>query len=157
MLAVVAALVFVGGRFAWNIYSASRPVSLPVTLDGMSIAGSTRTQTIGETLRASLASDNPNVAVQVRLYSDAGYAHIITVAQTVGPRTLPDLGAFGTNHVLGPVHAVGASRCASSSKDRGTVCLRVTDNRAVVVSFVSRDTMPVESHVAELVDQVWGS
>jgi hypothetical protein len=32
----------------------------------------------------------------------------------------------------------------------------VTDNRAVLVIFVSR-TMPVEAQVAQMVDQVWES
>jgi hypothetical protein len=157
VFALFAAVVFFGGRFAYGVYQASRPVAFPVTLDGLDIANDTTTLSLGDELRTTLATQNPSVDVQVRVYGGAKFPAIINVAVTIGPRTVPDLGAFGKNNVLGPVHAVGASRCASSSKQHATVCMQSNDNRAVVVAFTSVDSQPVEADVAAMVDQVWSA
>jgi hypothetical protein len=155
VFALFAAVVFFVGHFAYGVYEASRPVTFPVTLDSLDIANDTTTLSIGDTVRTTLATQNPSVDVQVRVYGGATFNRVITVAVTIGPRTVNDLGAFGKGTGLGPVHAVGSSQCASSGTQHATVCLRSDGNRAVVVSYTARDATPVEADVAAMVDQVW--
>jgi hypothetical protein len=152
------ALVFlVGGHFVWGVYQASRPVEFPVTLDALDVATDTTTQSIGDAERTALATQNPNVDVQVRVYGGTNFASTITAAVTIGSRSVQDLDAFDKSLGLGAVTTVGTSQCASSGAQHTTVCLRTDGSQAVVVTDVARSGTQGEADVAAMVDQVWQS
>ncbi len=158
--AVVVVLVLgavTGARAGWHAFSLARPVSFPESLDSLDPTQNSALHTHVDELQKALQQLNPGLHIEIQDYGDPVEGHIIQALVAKGRPTVSDLDVFGKRHQIQPEHQVGSSTCASSVALGSTVCIRSEGERTVAVSFIARENIVTEQHVAELVDQVWAS